>query len=97
MCLFICTCTYYEYNFAACNCWHLVEKIGDICAAVPCVRQVESQTDQISCTTLQTVNHRFNVYASSCVALVLCRGDGHCKLVTRFGVIRECNKRFGFV
>jgi len=26
---------------------------------------------------------------SSCVALALRRGDGHCKLVTRFGVIRR--------
>jgi len=38
---------------------------------------------------LQMVWHRFNNYASNCVALVLWRGDGHRKLVTRFGVIRR--------
>jgi len=27
---------------------------------------------------LQTVRHRFNIYARSCVALALLRGDGHC-------------------
>jgi len=35
---------------------------------------------------LQTVRHRFNIYASSCVALALWRVDGHRQLVTRFGV-----------
>jgi len=39
--------------------------------------------------TLQTIRHRFNIYASSCVASVLWRGDGHRKLVTRFSVIRR--------
>jgi len=37
---------------------------------------------------LQTVRHRFNIYARSCVALALCRGDGNRQLVTRFDVIR---------
>jgi len=37
----------------------------------------------------QTVRHHFNIYAGSCVALALWRGDGHRKLVTRFGVIRR--------
>jgi len=32
-----------------------------------------------SCTALQTVYHRFNIYASSCVALALWRRDGHRK------------------
>jgi len=41
---------------------------------------------------LQTVRHRFNIYASSCVVLALWRGDGHRKLVTRFGVLW-----FGFI
>jgi len=37
---------------------------------------------------LQTVRHRFNIYAS-CVALALLRRrNGNSKLVTRFGVIR---------
>jgi len=35
---------------------------------------------------LQTVRHRFNIYASSCVALALWRGVGHRILITRFGV-----------
>jgi len=39
-----------------------------------------------SYTVLQTVRHRFNIYAGSCVALALWRGDRHRKLVTRFGV-----------
>jgi len=39
-----------------------------------------------SYATLQTVRRRFNVYATSCAALALCSGDGHHKLVTRFGV-----------
>jgi len=30
------------------------------------------------------VRHRFNIYAM-CIALELCRGDWHCKFVTRFG------------
>jgi len=38
---------------------------------------------------LQTVHHGFNIYVSSCVTLALCRGNGHRKLVTRFGVIRR--------
>jgi len=29
------------------------------------------------------------IYASSCIALALCCGDGHRKLVTRFGVMRR--------
>jgi len=37
---------------------------------------------------VQTVRHRFNIYASSCVALVLWRGVGHYKLVTRFIILR---------
>jgi len=28
------------------------------------------------------------IYVSSCVALALWRGDGHCQLVTRFDVIQ---------
>jgi len=39
---------------------------------------------------LQAVGHRFNIYyAGNCVALALWRDDGHCKLVTCFGVIRR--------
>jgi len=40
-----------------------------------------------SCTALQTIRHRLNIYASSCVASALWRGDGHRKLVIRLGVI----------
>jgi len=36
---------------------------------------------------LQMVRYRFNIYASSCVDLALCREVGHRKLVTRFSVI----------
>jgi len=42
-----------------------------------------------SYTALQTACHRFNIYASNCVALALWRGFGHRKLVTRFGVIQR--------
>jgi len=35
------------------------------------------------------VRHRFYIYASSCIALSLWRGDGHRKLVTRFSIIRR--------
>jgi len=38
---------------------------------------------------LQTVRHRFNIYASSYVSFALWRGVGHRKLVTYFGVIRR--------
>jgi len=53
------------------------------------VREVESTNPRlVKCFTAeQTVRHRFNIYASSCATV--CRGDGHCKLVTRFGVIRR--------
>jgi len=40
-------------------------------------------------TAFQMVRHRFNIYASGCAFLLLCRGDGDLKLVTRFGVIRR--------
>jgi len=40
-----------------------------------------------SYTAFQTVRHRFNIYASSCVALALCRRDEQRKLVIRFVVI----------
>jgi len=49
-------------------------------------REFVSQWPAKSYTALQTVFHRFNIYASSCVALALWRKDGHHKLVTRFGV-----------
>jgi len=39
-----------------------------------------------SYTALQTVRYLFNIYASSCITLALWRGDGLCRLVTRFGV-----------
>jgi len=49
-------------------------------------------------TPLQPVLHRFNIYASSCVALVLsCRGDKPRELVTRFGIIQRENEEFGLV
>jgi len=65
---------------------------------VPRVREAESLNPRPdkSCTALQTVCHRINIYVSSCVALLLCRGDGHHKLVTRLDVLRQCAKRFGF-
>jgi len=39
---------------------------------------------------LQTVRHRFNIYACSCVALALWHGDEHRKFVTQY------NERFSF-
>jgi len=47
------------------------------------------KTTACTYTTLQTVRHRFNIYASSCVALALWCGVGYRTLVTRFGVIRR--------
>jgi len=47
-----------------------------------------------SYTALQTVCHHFNIYASNCVALTLWCRDGHCKLVTHFGIIQQVNERF---
>jgi len=52
-------------------------------------QQFRTNSSIISYTALQTVRHRFNIYAGSCVALVLWRGDGNRQLVTRFGVIRR--------
>jgi len=49
-------------------------------------REFESQKACQIFHSVATVSHRFYIYASSCVALALWRGDGHCKLVTRFGV-----------
>jgi len=45
----------------------------------------------VNYVALQTVRHRFNIYANMpvYVALALWRRDEHCKLVTRFGVIRR--------
>jgi len=37
---------------------------------------------------LQTVCHRFNIYASSWVALALWRGDGHRKLVNTVSIMK---------
>jgi len=50
------------------------------------VQEVESSWIR---KTGQAVRHRFNIYAGSYFALALWRGDGHSKLVTRFGVIRQ--------
>jgi len=36
---------------------------------------------------LLTVSHRFNIYSSGFVVLVLCRGDEHCQLGACFGVM----------
>jgi len=58
--------------------------------------EFESQRTAKSYTALQTAHHRFNIYAVSFVALALWRGDGHRKLVTRFGEICEYNESFGF-
>jgi len=58
-------------------------------ACTSCARGREFEFQAVQILTLQTVRYRFNTYVSSCVALALCCGDGHCKLVTRFGVIRR--------
>jgi len=58
--------------------------------------EFKSQTGQIY-TALQTIRHRFNVYESSCVALVLWRGDRHRKLVTRSGIIRRVKWKVWFL
>jgi len=73
--------------------------MADRLACVPRVQEVWSLNPgpAKSCTALQTVRHRFNIYAGSCVALTLCHGDRNRKLVTRFGVMGECKERFGNV
>jgi len=43
---------------------------------------------------LQTIRHRFNIYASSFIALALRLGDERRKLVTRYD---KNNERFSFV
>jgi len=51
--------------------------------------------DRLNLTqAFQMVRHHFNIFQSSCVVLALRREVGHRKLVTRFGVIGEYNKRF---
>jgi len=60
-------------------------------ARASCVggREFESQAGQTH-TALQTVSHRFIIYASSCFAsAIICRRDKHRKLITRIGVIRR--------
>jgi len=52
-------------------------------------REFVSQRPAKSYTALQTVRHRFNICAGSCVAFALWRENGHRQLVTRFGVIRR--------
>jgi len=58
---------------------------------VPRVRKVWSLNLGLakSYIALQTIRHRFNICSSSCVALALWHGNGHRKLITRFGVIRR--------
>jgi len=55
------------------------------------MHEVESSNSKTAkpYTGLLTVRHRFNICKSSCVALVLSRGDENRKLVTRFSVIRR--------
>jgi len=45
---------------------------------------------------LQMVCHDLNIYANSWVVLALWHGDGHRKLVTRFGVIRRVKWKIWF-
>jgi len=40
--------------------------------------------------------HRFDIYASSCVALALWRRNGCCKLITRFDIIRRVQWKVWF-
>jgi len=66
-------------------------RMADLLTRVPHVWDVYSSNPRPtkSYTILQTVRHCFNIYESGCVALALWRGDGHRKLVTRFGVMRQ--------
>jgi len=48
-----------------------------------------------SYATLQTARHSINIYVS-CVALVLCSGDGQRKLVANFGVNVKVNPADAF-
>jgi len=55
-----------------------VQVITDLWLSASCAggREFESQRPAKSDAALQTIRHRFNIYASSCVALALWRGDG---------------------
>jgi len=70
---------------------NLAVSMAERLTRVPRVRKVWSSDPgpAKSYTPLQTVYHRFNIYASSYFALTLRRRDGYRKLVTRFGVIRR--------
>jgi len=63
------------------------------------VREVWSSNPgpAISYTALQMVHQRFNIYADSCVALALWRGDEHRKLVTRFSNMASITKGLVFL
>jgi len=65
-------------------------------AMTKCTREVWSSNPG-RLPTLQTVRHRFNIYSSSCVALALCRGIRHRKLVTRFGKFYSSLKKCFFL
>jgi len=80
-----------EFQPVSSNNLYFTASMAKRLTCVPRLREVESSNSwpAKSYTALQTVHHCFNIYASWYVALALCRGDGHCKLVTRFGVIRR--------
>jgi len=72
-----------------------LQMMAELLTRVPRVRKVKSSNPKLakSCIALQTVRNSLNLLGSSCVALALCRGYGHCKLIICFG---EYNERFDF-
>jgi len=63
--------------------------LNGACASWAGGREFEFQRPAKSYTALQTVRHRFNIYAGSFVALTLWRRDGHRKFVKRLGLGRN--------
>jgi len=64
---------------------HLDSLMVNACAS--CAEFCSSNTRPPKSYTALQKRHCFNIYVSSCVALVLWRGDGHSKFVTRFDVV----------
>jgi len=79
--------------------YHLDDLTVIACASCARSREFESQRPAKSYTGLQTVRHRFNIYASCCVALALWCADGYWAPQSRYTLRRNTarnNERSGF-